>query len=220
MRVARTWPLTLRQEAGVPVVPPAFAVRSTARLRGLLAMLNDRLGLPMQIVMERCLGALDAPASARAGGARPSRSHASPGHRRRARDRRGCDADALDRLLSYLASRGCVRRDRRGRYSANRVTRMLTRGGGWAGWVQFLGAPWTMSSYSHLLGAVRDGTDPVVATHGIDFFAYLGRASRSRRRVPRCDGGRRASPGRDDPRVTRLGRAPAPFSTSAAARVH
>ena len=62
MRTTRTWPLTLRAETGVPAVPPAFAVRATARLRGLLASMNDRLGLPMQIVMERCLGVLDAPA--------------------------------------------------------------------------------------------------------------------------------------------------------------
>jgi SAM-dependent methyltransferase len=139
----------------------------------LLAALNDRLGLPMQVVMERCLGALDAPAlRALVELDLPDRMH-RPSTAAELATAAGCDADALDRLLSYLASRGCVRRDRRGRYSANRVTRMLTRHGGWAGWVQFLGAPWTMTAYSHLLGAVRDGTDPVVATHGVDFFTYL-----------------------------------------------
>src|SRR5204863_4277247 len=85
----------------------------------------------------------------------------------------GCDAPALDRLLSYLASRGCLKRDRRGRYSANRVTRLITRDGGWAGWVRLLGSPWTMASYAQIVGAVRDGTDPIVASHGVDFFAYL-----------------------------------------------
>jgi predicted O-methyltransferase YrrM len=173
MRTSRTWPLTLREEAGVPAVPPTFAVRSTARLRGLLASLNDRLGLPMQIVMERCLGALDAPAlRALVELDLPDRMH-RPSTASELAIAAGCDADALERLLSYLASRGCVRRDRRGRYSANRVTRLLTRSGGWAGWAQFLGAPWTMTSYAHLLDAVRDGADPVVATHGVDFFTYL-----------------------------------------------
>jgi SAM-dependent methyltransferase len=173
VRVTRTWPLTLREETGVPALPPAFAVRSTARLRGMLATLNDRLGLPMQIVMERCLGALDAPAlRALVDLDLPDRMH-RPSTAAELASAAGCDAAALDRLLSYLASRGCVRRDRRGRYSANRVTRMLTRNGGWAGWVQFLGAPWTMAAYSHLVDAVRDGADPVVAAHDADFFAYL-----------------------------------------------
>ena len=173
MRTSRTWPLTLREEAGVPAVPPTFAVRSTARVRGLLASLNDRLGLPMQIVMERCLGALDAPAlRALVELDLPDRMH-RPSTASELAIAAGCDADALERLLSYLASRGCVRRDRRGRYSANRVTKLLTRSGGWAGWAQFLGAPWTMTSYAHLLDAVRDGADPVVATHGVDFFTYL-----------------------------------------------
>jgi C-methyltransferase len=173
MRTSRTWPLTLGNEAGVPAVPPTIAVRSTARLRGLLASLTDRLGLPMQIVMERCLGALDAPAlRALVELDLPDRMH-RPSTATELATAAGCDADALDRLLAYLASRGCVRRDRRGRYSANRVTKLLTRSGGWAGWAQFLGAPWTMTSYAHLVDAVRDGADPVVATHGVDFFTYL-----------------------------------------------
>ena len=173
MRTARTWPLILRDETGVPAVPPAFAVRATARLRGLLASLNDRLGLPMQIVMERCLGALDAPAlCALVELDIPDRLHIPSTAAALAADV-GCDADGLDRLLSYLASRGCVRRDRRGRYSANRVTRLLTRSGGWNGWVRFLGAPWTMAAYARIVGAVRDGTDPIEASHGVDFFEYL-----------------------------------------------
>src|ERR1700681_1280754 len=155
MRTSRTWPLTLREEAGVAAVPPAFAVRGTARLRGLLANFHDRLGLPMQVLLERLTGALDAPAlCALVELDLPDRMH-RPSTAAELATAAGCDADALDRLLSYLASRGCVRRDRRGRYSANRVTRLLTRSGGWAGWVQFLGAPWTMTSYAHLLEAVR-----------------------------------------------------------------
>src|SRR5207249_9018888 len=76
-----------------------------------------------------------------------------------------CDEQALDRLLSYLASRGCLRRDGRGRYSANRVTRLLTRDGGWRGWPQLIGSPWTMSAYAHIVDAVREGRDPIVAAN-------------------------------------------------------
>ena len=169
----RTWPLTLREEGGVPAVPPAAAVRGAARLRGRLAWLNDQLGLPMQVLLERLLGVLDAPALyAFVELDLPDRLH-RPSTAVELATATGCDAAALERLLAYLASRGCVRRDRRGRYSANRVTRLLTHAGGWGGWVRLIGSPWTMASYSQILGAVRDGTDPIVATHGVDFFAYL-----------------------------------------------
>ena len=39
--------------------------------------------------------------------------------------------------------------------------------------MRFLGAPWTMQAYAQIVGAVKDGTDPIVASHGVDFFAYL-----------------------------------------------
>jgi SAM-dependent methyltransferase len=173
VRTARTWPLTLRAETGVPAVPPSAAVRATARLRGLLASLNDRLGLPMQIVMERCLGALDAPALyALVELDLPDRLD-RPRTAAELATEVGAEPAALERLLAFLASRGCLARDRRGRYSANRVTRMLTSDGGWSGWVRFLGAPWTMQAYAQIVGAVRDGTDPIVSAHGAAFFDYL-----------------------------------------------
>jgi hypothetical protein len=169
----REWPLTLRREAGVPVLPPALAVRATARVRRMLAALNDHLGLPMQVLMERLTGALDAPAlCAFVELGLPDRLR-EPSSAAELATVCDCDADALDRLLAYLTSRGCLRRDRRGRYCANRVTRLLTEEGGWSGWARFIGSPWTMTSYAHLLGAVRTGTDPIVASHGVDFFAYL-----------------------------------------------
>src|SRR6478752_6617695 len=106
MRTTRTWPLTLRAEAG-----------ATARLRGLLASANDALGLPMQIVMERCLGALDAPAlRALVELDIPDRVLARPSTAAELAVAVECDAAALERLLAYLTSRGCLKRDRRGRY--------------------------------------------------------------------------------------------------------
>jgi SAM-dependent methyltransferase len=163
----------VRQEAGVPAVPPAFAVRGATRARVALATLGDRLGLPMQVLLERLLGVLDAPAlCALVELDIPDRLD-RPRTAVELAAETGSDAAALERLLSYLASRGCLRRDRRGRYSANRVTRLLTRDGGWSGWVRLLGSPWTMASYAQIVGAVRDGTDPIVASHGVDFFAYL-----------------------------------------------
>jgi SAM-dependent methyltransferase len=169
----RTWPLTLRAEAGVAVVPPVAAVRATARLRGWLASFTDRLGLPMQVLLERLLGVLDAPALCALVELDLPDRLTRPSTAAELAAATGCDVHALDRLLAYLASRGCLRRDRRGRYSANRVTRLLTRDGGWRGWPQMVGSAWTMPAYAHIVDAVRGGRDPIVATHGVGFFAYL-----------------------------------------------
>jgi predicted O-methyltransferase YrrM len=168
-----SWPLTPKEVAGVPAVPPAAATRSTGRMRAALGRAHDRMGLPMQVLLERLTGVLDAPALF------VFVDLGVPDHLDAARTpselatRVGADADALGRLLAFLASRGCVKRDRRGRYSANRVTKLLTRGNDWAGWVRFVGAGWTMAAYANLLAAVRDGGDPMIAAHGHDFFAYL-----------------------------------------------
>ena len=100
----RTWPLTLRDVAGVPVVPPASAVRATARLRGRLAALNDLLGLPMQVLLERLLGVLDAPALyALVELDLPDRLH-RPSTAADLATAAGCDAETLERLLSYLVT--------------------------------------------------------------------------------------------------------------------
>jgi hypothetical protein len=109
---ARTWPLTVRQEAGVPAVPPPFAVRGATRLRVALATLGDRLGLPMQVLLERLLGVLDAPALyALVELDIPDRLD-RPRTAVELAAETGSDAGTLDRLLAYLASRGCLRRDR------------------------------------------------------------------------------------------------------------
>jgi SAM-dependent methyltransferase len=168
-----TWPLTAREVAGVPAVPPAALVRVTTNVRAALARAHDAMGLPMQLLLERMLGALDGPALC------ALVELGVPQHLDRARTahelamRVGAHEAGLERLLAYLASRGCVRRDRRGRYRANRVTKLLTPEGGWAGWAQFAGAPWATAAYAQLLTAARDGKDPVVAAHGVDFFSYL-----------------------------------------------
>src|SRR3954468_21156170 len=170
---SNSWPLTPKEIAGVRAVPPVAGTRGTARVRAALGRAHGRMGLPMQVLLERLTGVLDAPALF------AFVDLGVPDHLDVARtpselaERVGADADALGRLLAFLASRGCVKRDRRGRYSANRVTRLLTHGNDWAGWVRFVGAGWTMAAYANLLAAVRDGGDPMVAAHGSDFFAYL-----------------------------------------------
>jgi SAM-dependent methyltransferase len=171
--VLRRWPLRVLDVAGVPVVPPAGLAAVATRVRAALGRTHDRMGLPFQVLLERLTGVLDAPALYAFVELGVAEHLATP---RRVDDiaaRVGVPEDSLDRLLGYLASRGCLRRDRRGRYVTNRVTNLLTDDGGWSGWVRFLGAPWTMSAYAQLLAAVRDSDNPIAVAHGTDFFSFL-----------------------------------------------
>ena len=170
--MTNTWPLTAREVGGVPAVPPPAAVRIATRVRASIARLHDRMGLPFQVLLERLLGALDGPALCALVELGVPEHLDEPRTAHALAARVDADEDGLERLLAYLASRGCVRRDRRGRYHANRVTKLLTRDGGWDGWARFAGAPWTTAAYAQLGAAARLGTDPVVA-HGVDFFTYL-----------------------------------------------
>jgi SAM-dependent methyltransferase len=171
--MGRRWPLRVREVAGVPAVPPAGITAAATKVRAALGRAHDRMGLPFQVLLERLTGALDAPALYAYVELGLPEILTSPRTIDELAPQIGVPADALDRLLAYLASRGCLRRDRRGRYSPNRVTKLLTADGGWAGWVRFLGASWTMSAFAQTLAAVRDGDDPIVVAHGADFFTYL-----------------------------------------------
>ena len=171
--MGRRWPLNVRDVAGVPAVPPPGIAALATSARAVLGRAHDRMGLPFQVLLERLTGALDAPALYAFVELGLAEQLTTPRRAEEIAPGLGVRADSLDRLLGYLASRGCLRRDRQGRYSANRVTKLLTDDGGWAGWVRFLGAPWTMSAYAQLLGAVRDGSDPIAVAHGAGFFSYL-----------------------------------------------
>ena len=171
--VSRRWPLRVHDVTGVPVVPPAGMAAVATRVRAVLGGAHDRMGLPFQVLLERLTGVLDAPALYAFVELGIAEHLATPRRVEEISARVGVPQDSLDRLLGYLASRGCLRRDRRGRYVANRVTNLLTDDGGWCGWVRFLGAPWTMSAYAQLLAAVRDGDDPIAVAHGTDFFSFL-----------------------------------------------
>ncbi|HEY5172938.1 MAG TPA: methyltransferase [Acidimicrobiia bacterium] len=172
--MGRRWPLRVREVAGVPATPPPGVAALATTVRALLGRAHDGMGLPFQVLLERLTGALDAPALFAFVELGVAEQLATPRRADEIAPGLGVRADSLERLLGYLASRGCLRRDARGRYSANRVTKLLTDEGGWSGWVRFLGAPWTMSAYAQLLGAVRDGADPIEIAHGTGFFSYLG----------------------------------------------
>src|SRR4051794_36095494 len=126
----RRWPLRVRDVAGVPAVPPAGVTAVATKVRALVGRAHDRMGLPFQVLLERLTGALDAPALYAFVELGLPEQVASPRSADDISARTGLPADALERLLGYLAARGCVRRDRRGRYVANRVTKLMTDAGG------------------------------------------------------------------------------------------
>ena len=152
----RRWPLRVRDVVGIPAVPPARATAAATKVRAAFGRAHDRLGLPFQVLLERLTGALDGPALYAYVELGLPELLTSPQAVDDLAPGVGVPTEALERLLGYLASRGCLRRDRCGRYSANRVTKLLTADGGWAGWVRFLGAPWTTAAYAQTLAAVRD----------------------------------------------------------------
>jgi SAM-dependent methyltransferase len=139
--------------------------------------MHARLGHPAQVLLERTLGVLDAPALAGIVELGVPDHLDAPRTSAELARRVGADEASLDRVLAYLASRGCLRRDRRGRYRANRVTRLLVRDNPWNGWPRFIGASWTLAAIAELPTALRDGTDPVVAAHGLNFFEYVAKHS-------------------------------------------
>ena len=112
-----TWPLTAKEVAGVPRCrrPPHTRDRVP---RAALGRAHDRMGLPMQVLLERLTGVLGRAALfvfVELGVADHSTRRAYPAE---LAARVGADADALGRLLAFLASRGCQARPARP-YPAN-----------------------------------------------------------------------------------------------------
>lgn len=87
----------------------------------------------------------------------------------------GADADALDRLLRFLATTGVV--DRAGdRFSLNATSDLLRSDHPESvrDWVRFQGSAWQWHAWEHLADGVRDaGTTPFALAHGAPFFEHL-----------------------------------------------
>lgn len=82
--------------------------------------------------------------------------------------RRGLNADALHRLLRYLALRGHLKLDGRGRFRLTRTGRMLVKDDPrsvWS-WVMYQMLPSTQAAWAHLTETVRTGEDAFPAVHG------------------------------------------------------
>jgi hypothetical protein len=87
----------------------------------------------------------------------------------------GADADAVERLMRALVSRGVFRRDRNGKFGLNRLADTLRADAAtsMAGAALFYGSPQHREHWSTLAEAVRSGKSTIPALRGKGFFEYL-----------------------------------------------
>jgi hypothetical protein len=81
---------------------------------------------------------------------------------------KGLDADALHRVLRYLAVAGHVRIDRRGRFRLTRTGRIFTSGDrrSMRPWARYITLDSTQRAWAHLSETVRSGEPSFPAVHG------------------------------------------------------
>jgi len=90
-------------------------------------------------------------------------------------ERVGARADATDRVLRFVASRGWLTRNRDGRYTLNARSRALRAGDPQSlrDWVLFMAADWHWSIWNRAIDTVRDGESAAIAALGKPFFDWV-----------------------------------------------
>jgi hypothetical protein len=169
-------PATPADVLGVPVLPPASAGRVGARARAALARLHRNTAPPPARVMEAVLGTLDLAAlSCLCRLELPDRLTGPVTPSVLAADL-GVDAQRLDRLLRYGATRGWLRIDRRGRVRPTALTAFLRRShpGGWRAWVEFAAGDEVAAAIGALHEGLRPDGDAFAAANGAPFFTWMG----------------------------------------------
>jgi hypothetical protein len=153
-----------------PVVKRAFAVRSRLR-RAADAMIPpqgiaaERTFLLAEIKMLGVVCELQIP-EAIGDGATSSGVIA---------DRVGAQADATERVLRFLASRGWFARKRDGSYRLNARSRALRSHDPQSlrDWVRFMAADWHWDIWNQAIRPVREGTSAATAALGKPFFDWV-----------------------------------------------
>lgn len=161
-----------------PRIPPTSVVKRAAALRSRLRRAADALVPPQGIAAERTfllaeikmLGVvceLQVP-EAIDDGATTADAIA---------DQVGARADATERVLRFLASRGWFARKRDGSYRLNARSRALRSDDpeSLRDWVRFMAADWHWDIWNEAIRPVRDGESAATAALGKPFFDWVHR---------------------------------------------
>lgn len=168
-------PIGAAEVLGVPVLPPARAAVLGTRVRAGLGRLHRALGPPPARVLEGALGALDLAVLAALCRLEVPDRLTRPVTCAELAALCGVDVQRLDRLTRYAATRGMLKRDRRGRLRPTRLTMFLRRDhpGGWRAWVEFAAGTEVLGALAALdAGLTADG-DAFAAANGAPFFRWM-----------------------------------------------
>jgi hypothetical protein len=157
-------------------VPPSWVARGVSRLRDALGFGRRKLAPPFIVTLEHLQGMIDNKALVVLVELEiPDRLHAGPRTAQDLADEIGGDADALNRLLRFLVSRGLVGITRDGRYQNNAVSDALRRDHLWSArnWVLFFGGDWHWEMWNHAKHSFLTGEAAARAATGHDFFEYV-----------------------------------------------
>ena len=157
-------------------LPPAWVVRPLLAMRDAICRLHDGIVPPEAVLLERNVGLLDTKSLAVVADLGiADLLKDQPADAATLASAVNANADALDRVLRFLVSRGVFRRGRDRRYRNNRVSQLLRsdRDNSMRDWSRFFGASWHVDIWNHLDHSVTTGKSAADAAFGEPFWPYV-----------------------------------------------
>lgn len=157
-------------------IPPVWLARPGMKVRNALARMHAGMVPPQLLVMERMNGLVEAKVISLiadlgipdllAGGPRTAGDLAGEA---------GVDADALDRALAFLVSRGLLGRRRDGAYANNAVSDVLRSDHpqSMREWARFFASDWHWEMWNRARHSLETGGSAADAAFGTGFWEYL-----------------------------------------------
>lgn len=163
-------------------VPPSWATRAVTKLRNGLGRTRGKLAPPFLLTLEHLQGMIDNKALTVAVELKiPDRLAAGPRSAAELAREIGGDADAINRLLRFLVSRGVLGQTRRGLYKNNAVSDGLRKDHPWSArnWVLFFGSEWHWAMWNQAKHSFLTGESAAVRATGHEFFEFVNEVDRS-----------------------------------------